>query len=95
MRLPNEDVIGFRCLAERSRLADTVKDGGAVSMFPALADRWWEQVQAQSPWKSFHAEEFARLHDKYGVSWIVVQQPGIAGSSCPYEDSAVRVCRLE
>ena len=95
MRVPNEDVIGFRCLAERSRLADTVKDGGAVSMFPALADRWWEQVQAQSPWKSFHAEDFARLHDKYGVSWVVVQQPGIAGLPCPYENSAVRACRLE
>lgn len=95
MRLRNEDVIGFRCLAERSRLADTVKDGGAVSMFPALADPWWEQVKSQSPWKSFRAEDFARLHDKYGVSWIVVQQPGVAGLSCPYENSAVRVCRLE
>jgi hypothetical protein len=95
MRLPNEDAIGFRCLAERSRLADTVKDGGAVSMFPALADEWWKQVQAQSPWKNLHAEDFARLREKYGVSWIVVQQPGVAGMSCPYENSAVRVCRLQ
>jgi len=94
MRLPNEDTIGFRCLAERSRLADTVKDGGAVSMFPALADPWWEQVKAQSPWKSLHAEDLSHLRDKYGVSWVVLQQPGIAGLPCPYENAAVRVCRL-
>ena len=41
MQLPGEDAIGFRCLAQRSRLADTVKDGGVVSMFPPLADEWW------------------------------------------------------
>lgn len=94
MRLAHEDSVGFRCLAERSRLADTVKDGGAVSMFPALADRWWEQVQAQSPWKTLRAEDFARLRDKYGVSWVVVQQPGVAGLACPYENAAVRVCPI-
>jgi hypothetical protein len=94
MRLANEDVIGFRCLAQRSRLADTVKDGGAVSMFPGLADRWWEQVQAQSPWKTFHQQDFVRLGEKYGVSWVVVQQPGVGGLSCPYQNTAVRVCQL-
>ena len=56
-------------------------------MFPALVgDEWWEQVQAQSPWKNFQAEDFARLRERYGVSWVVVQQPGIYGLSCPYEN---------
>lgn len=95
MRSPGEDTIGFRCLAQRSRLADTVKDGGVVSMFPPLADEWWEQVRTQSPWKNFQAADFTRLHEKYGVSWVVVQQPGIDGLTCAYQNAAVRVCRLE
>ena len=95
MRLPGEDAIGFRCTAQRSRLADTVKDGGVVSMFPPLADQWWEQVQAQSPWKNLQRADFERLREKYGVSWVVVQQPGVEGLTCLFQNSAVRVCRVE
>ena len=94
MRLPGEDSIGFRCLAQRSRLADAVKDSGAVSMFPPLADDWWAQMQAQTPWKNFRAEDFARLKQQSGVTWVVVQQPGVAGLDCAYQNSAVRVCRI-
>ncbi len=94
MRLPGEDEIGFRCLAQRSRLADVVKDGGVVSMFPPLADEWQAQVRAQSPWKDLQVSDFVRLRQSYGASWIVTQQPGIAGLDCPYTNSAVRVCRL-
>ena len=94
MHLPDEDVIGFRCLAQRSRLADVVKDGGAVSMFPRLAEKWSRQLEAQTPWKKFHASDFARLRQQYGVSWIVLQQPGVAGIECAYQNAAVRVCQL-
>jgi len=94
MHLPDEDVIGFRCLAQRSRLADSVKDGGVVSMFPPVAEKWWEQVQAQTPWKNLQAADFARLRERYGVSWVVLQQPGVAGLDCPYQKGTVRVCRL-
>ena len=94
MQIPGEDTTGFRCLAQRSRLADSSKDSGAVSMFPPLAEEWWTQVQAQSPWKSFRAEDFLRLKNKYGVSWVVVQQPGVAGLDCAYQNLAVRVCRI-
>ena len=44
MNLPGEDTIGFRCTAQRSRLADFNKDGGVVSMFPPVGDEWWEQA---------------------------------------------------
>jgi hypothetical protein len=94
MDIAGEDEIGFRCLAERSHLADGGKDNGVVSMFPALAEEWWAQVQAQTPWKSFRAEDFLRLKTNYGASWVVVQQPGVAGLDCPYQNSAVRVCRI-
>lgn len=94
MQIPGEDTLGFRCLAQRSRLADASKDSGAVSMFPPLAEDWWSQVQDQTPWKTFRAEDFLRLKNKYGVSWVVVQQPGVAGLDCAYQNSAVRVCRI-
>jgi hypothetical protein len=94
MQLPAEDAIGFRCLAQRSRLADALKDSGAVSMFPPLAEEWWTQVQAQTPWKSFRADDFALLKEKYRVSWVVVQQPGVAGFDCAYQNNAVKVCHF-
>jgi hypothetical protein len=92
MRIAGEDEIGFRCLAERSRLADAVKDNGVVSMFPTLADRWLAEVKDQSPWSSLGITEFTRLRQNYGVNWLIVQQPGVAGLDCPYENSEVRVC---
>ncbi len=94
MRIPGEDTVGFRALADRSRTLDVNKDSGAVSMFPPLAEEWWEQIQDVRNWKNFSAEDFARLKQKYGVSWVILQQPGMPGLACPYQNSAVRVCRL-
>jgi len=94
MEIPGEDVHGFRAIAERSMLADMVKDSGAVSMFPGLAEEWWEQVSAQDGWKTFQVADFERLKARYGVDWVVVEQPGTAGLNCPYQNATVRVCRL-
>jgi hypothetical protein len=94
MQLPGEGTTGFRCLAQRSRLADLSKDSGAVSMFPPLAEDWWEQVRAQSPWMNLRLLGILRLKEKYGVSWVVLQQPGGANLDCQYQNSAVRVCRI-
>jgi hypothetical protein len=95
MQLPDEDQHGFRALAQRSLLADNVKDSGAVSMFPALAERWQEQVVAQQGWKEFQASDFQRLKARYGVNWVVVEQPGSVGLTCPYENWRVRVCTVD
>jgi hypothetical protein len=94
MRIAGEDQTGFRCLAERSRLADDGKDNGVVSMFPPLAEEWWTQVQAETPWAGLSARDFSRLKDQYGVSWVVVRQPGVAGLACLYQNSAAQVCRI-
>jgi hypothetical protein len=100
MDLPGEDENGFRARAERSMLADLVKDKGACSMFPPLSVKWAEQIADQKNWKHFGKEEFERLRRKYGVSWVVVEQTGptehgLASLQCPYENSAVRVCKLD
>jgi hypothetical protein len=94
MHIDGEDEIGFRAMAQRSRLADAIKDNGVVSMFPPLADEWWEQVQSQYPWRTFQLADFERLKKKYGVSWVILEQPVSPGIDCPYENSALRVCML-
>jgi hypothetical protein len=95
MELRGEDENGFRARAERSMLADLVKDKGASSMFPPLSVPWLEQVQDQKNWKQLGRTDFQRLRQKYGIGWVVVEQPGPAGLQCPYENSAVRVCRVD
>ena len=102
MALPGEDQHGFRALAERSRLADRTKDSGAVTMFPDLpvADHWREQVRALDGWNHFQRDDFARLKKLYGVTWVVLpriaqQRPGVSGLTCPYQNDALLVCRLD
>lgn len=94
MDLPGEDHIGFRCLAQRGRLADAVKDNGVVSMFPPLGEEWWTEVQAQTPWRNFQLENFQRLKNRYGVSWVVLQNRSVAGLDCEYKNTAISVCRI-
>lgn len=94
MNIPGEDENGFRAVAQRSMLADAIKDSGAVSMFPPLADEWLKQVQAQSGWKTFQSQDFHRLQAEYGVNWVVLQRPGVASLDCPFQNAAVLVCRV-
>ena len=94
MRLPGEDQHGFRAMAERSMLADAVKDSGAVSMFPALAQTWLTQLRAQQGWTEFGLADFRRLHATFGVTWFVVTPPQAAGLDCTYRSSVLLVCRL-
>jgi hypothetical protein len=94
MRIPGEDTIGFRALAQRSRLADASKDSGAVAMFPPLAEEWWEQFQAQKNWKTFTEADLQQLQSKYGINWVVLQEPGLSSLNCPYRNDTVAVCHL-
>jgi len=94
-QLPGEDIHGFRAIAERSMLADNGKDSGAVSMFPALAGEWSEQVAARRGWKEFQRPDFLRLKTRYGVDWVVLQQPGERGLNCPYRNDRILVCRID
>jgi hypothetical protein len=94
MTVRGEDAVGFRALAQRNRLADSIKDSGAVSMFPPLADEWWEQVQAQRNWNNFGRQDFVRLQQKYGITWVVLRAPNNLDLDCPYSNSVVLVCRV-
>ncbi len=94
MLSPGEDLHGFRAVAERSVLADDVKDSGAVSLFPQLAADWKSESQAERGWAHFQAKDFRRLADEYPVTWVVVQSPGPPGLMCPYRNQDLSVCRI-
>jgi hypothetical protein len=95
MAVDSDDQHGFRAIAERSALADNVKDSGAVSLFPQLAKTWKEQVLAQTCWKEFRLRDFQKLAQSYPVTWIVTQRPLPAGLECAYQNRELAVCRIE
>ena len=94
MAIPEDDQHGFRAVAERSALADNVKDSGAVSLFPQLAADWKAEVLAQTGWQRFQWADFERLAQRYPVTWIVTLRPAPAGLTCPYENQELAVCRI-
>ena len=94
MNADGEDADGFRAIAERSQLADGAKDSGVVEMFPQIGESWSKQVQAQTGINNFQRKDFEALERQYGVSWVVLRQPGHADLDCPYQNAVVKVCRL-
>lgn len=95
MKLAGEDQHGFRALAERSMLADNVKDSGAVTMFPKMAEDWKEQSSAQAGWNGFQRADFLALRRTYGINWVVVENPASAELLCPYRNARLSVCHVE
>lgn len=95
MELRGEDYHGFRALAERSVLADEIKDAGMAARVPSLAPRWLRDVEAQRGWRTFQRPDFLRLKREFGVDWVVLQAPAVDGLLCPYTNSQVLVCRVD
>jgi hypothetical protein len=91
---PGEDAHGFRAVAERSVLADFVKDSGAVSLFPRLAAEWQSEVRAERGLDHFGPADFQRLVKQYPVTWILTTRPEPPGLVCPYENRELAVCRM-
>ncbi len=94
MKSPGEDAHGFRAVAERSMLADNVKDSGAVSLFPELAGEWKAEANAQMGWEQFGPDEFSGLARRYPVNWVVTRRSSATGLNCPYENMELAVCRI-
>ncbi len=128
---PGEDVHGFRAFAERSVLADWVKDRAVAAIDPGLAYPWRQQMRdlgvtkasaETDRWPQFDAGDFRRLKRLYGVSWVLLEReparspaitepahgspapsadpaatraPAAVALPCPYENSAVKVCRID
>jgi hypothetical protein len=91
---PGEDAQGFRATAERSAVADWVKDGGIASNFPQAAIPWWQGSQATALLD--HATDDQRLTRlrPLGVTWVVLSAQASTDFVCPFSNDRVRVCRL-
>ena len=91
---PGEDMHSFRALAERSVLADAIKDGSVMSKAPELSAKWRSQVKAQQGWEHFQAADFERLRARFGVDWVLLDRPAPPGLACPWRDGGISVCRI-
>jgi hypothetical protein len=94
LEAPGEDYHSFRALAERSQLADAVKDTAVVTQVPELGPVWNRQVDAQQGWKSFRLEDFERLRTDFGVDWVLVSFPSPSGLACRWHNESLAVCRI-
>ncbi len=91
---PGEDYHGFRALAERSSLADAVKDAAVVTQISTLGGVWLDQVKAQQGWSGFQIDDFERLKRQFGVDWVVVNHPAPAGLNCRWDNRTLAVCQI-
>jgi len=89
-----EDYHNFRALAERSQLADDIKDTAVVTQVPELGPVWNRQVEAQRGWKTFQIADFERLKSEFGVGWVVVSFPPPAGLDCRWHNAVLAVCEI-
>jgi hypothetical protein len=94
LELPEVDQHGFRAVAERSALADNLKDSGAVSLFPTLAPEWKREVLAQTGWHRFELADFERLARLYPVTWVLISRECSSGMECPYSNQELAVCQI-
>lgn len=94
MKAPGEDYHGFRALAERSSLADAVKDTTVVTKIPQLGPIWKEQTLAEVGWSHFQLADFERLKSRFGVNWVLVSWPQSAPLDCHWHNDTLAVCRI-
>jgi hypothetical protein len=95
---PDEDFHGFRAFAERSALADEIADKSVASLFPSLAEEWRTETDPLRDWSRFDSSAIRDLKTRFGVDWVLIQRghsPRFADLVCPYENSGIRVCRID
>jgi len=91
---PGEDYHSFRALAERSMLADMIKDPAVVTQVPELGPDWEKQTEAQVGWQHFEMADFHRLKSDFGVDWILVAYPEPAGFQCKWHNEMLAACEI-
>ena len=94
LEMPDEDYHGFRALAERSAMADAVKDAVVVTIVPELGPAWIRQVQAEKGWRHFTLLDFERLKAEFGANWALVSYPAPAGLQCRWHNSLLAACQI-
>ena len=90
----DEENIGFRGLAERSKLADYSQDAAVAAVAPDLAPVWKRQVESMNGYANFTREDFLRLKSEFGTDWALVEKE-VPGLQCPYFKDRLAVCWIE
>jgi hypothetical protein len=91
---PAEDYHSFRALAERSQLADAIKDTAVVTQVPELGPAWKRQTDAQSGFSQFQLADFERLKHDFAVDWALVSYPAPSDLDCRWHNATLAVCRI-
>jgi hypothetical protein len=95
---PGEDGQCFRAIAQRSALPDFSKDGGEASIAPQLAEQWQSGLRAQqslgTPIHLYRNSSGASALRAVGVSWVILRAKARTDLSCPYSNSAAKVCKI-
>lgn len=94
MAAEGEDYHSFRALAERSQLADGIKDTTVITKVPELGERWKRELDAQQGWDHFQRTDFERLKTEFGVNWVVVRFPQPEGLDCRWHNRELAVCEV-
>lgn len=94
LEAPGEDYHGFRALAERSSLADAIKDTSVVTKVPQLGPAWKVQTQALEGWHHFQLADFERIKSRFGVDWVLVSYPPSAAIDCHWHNNTLAVCQI-
>jgi hypothetical protein len=95
---PGEDGQCFRAIAQRSALPDFSKDGGEASVAPQLAELWQYGLHAQRNLGTaihlYRNSSDASALRAVGVSWVILRAKARTDLSCPYSNTAAKVCRI-
>jgi hypothetical protein len=94
LEAPGEDFHSFGALAERSHLADAVKDTAMVTQVPELGPVWASQVAAEEGWRNFKLADFEQLKAEFGVNWVLVSYPQPGGLACRWHNQALAACQI-
>jgi len=94
MAEPHEDYHSFRALAERSQLADAIKDTSVLTKVPDLGPAWDQQVTAQAGWSHFKLADFERLKSDFGVNWALVSYPAPERLECRWHNDFLSICQI-
>jgi hypothetical protein len=94
LAMQGEDYHSFRALAERSELADAVKDSAAVTQVPELGPEWERQYTAEQGWRNFRLADFERLKREFGVNWVLIGLPQTPGLDCRWHNASLAVCAI-
>lgn len=89
-----EDYHSFRALAERSQMADAIKDTAVVTLAPSLGPRWERETDALANWQNFGVADFERLKREFGVEWVVVDLKQDSSLDCKWHNATLAVCKI-